>query len=375
MNRTPRGFGLLLLISTAACVAQVDPLPAAQSPTQESPEREIARAAEVAYLPAPVRTPLSAKIRDQLATRGIKTNAGPELTRAAAPKASPQRTTVEQEWIVQGHTMQRVETNNPTNIPHRYAVQLTLRIPLQIKGLNQIIFDPKRPGMADHCSGTLIGDTAVLTAGHCYIQYTPVAVDPNTMAIKYSKVWMYSIDASPRRNGSDFPFGTIPVKRTFFDTVHWPGSVPEDNPLDYDYAVVRLKKPVFPTIPVASHRVIATPTNKTIETAEYPMQVSRGFRMYYSLGDLGGLISSFVHSYETNVSAETDSSGAGVFEAGVDGVAGLIVGETNIPGLSDHRVPDQMVGPLGVAGPRPNNVLMLSSISDGDIGVWINAPL
>jgi hypothetical protein len=54
---------------------------------------------------------------------------------------------------------------------------------------------------------------------------------------------------------------------------------------------------------------------------------------------------------------------------------GIIIGEANLPELRNQRVPDQMVGPLGPAGPRPNNVLMLLSSSDGDIGVWINAPL
>jgi hypothetical protein len=96
--------------------------------------------------------------------------------------------------------------------------------------------------------------------------------------------------------------------------------------MDYDYAVLRLKKPVFPAVPVASHRVIATPTNKTIEIAHYPMQLARGFRMYYSRGDVGGLIPPNAHAYEHNASGEPNSSGAGVFEAGVDGVAGIIIG-------------------------------------------------
>jgi hypothetical protein len=51
--------------------------------------------------------------------------------------------------------------------------------------------------------------------------------------------------------------------------------------------------------------------------------------MYYSLGDVGGLI----------------------------------------PPMPTRMSTTQMVGPLGPAGPPPNNVLMLPSISDGDIGV------
>jgi hypothetical protein len=126
------------------------------------------------------------------------------------------------------------------------------------------------------------------------------------------------------------------------------------------------------SVPFASHRVLASPSGKTIETDHYPFQVDRGFRMCYSLG---GLVSPYDNVYQHNASEETESSGSGIFEAGVDGVAGVNVAETNISNLSSKRVPGQTVGPLGIAGPRPNKALMFTSANDANVSTWINTPL
>jgi hypothetical protein len=59
----------------------------------------------------------------------------------------------------------------------------------------------------------------------------------------------------------------------------------------------------------------------------------------------------------------------------VDGVAGVNIGEARIPGLSSRRVPGQIVGPAGPAGPHPNNALMLTAATDANVTAWINASL
>jgi hypothetical protein len=374
MNRATRGLGLLLLTTTAACAADLDP-PSAEPPAGAEAS---ARAVEAPSPAARKGARFSSRVLERLAERGIEVHGGPKpiRQRERASEAAPERTTVEQKWKVQGHTMQRVEQNNPTTAPYRYAVQLSKRVPLAIKGANEFFFDPERPGMEDYCSGTLVGNTAVLTAAHCITEYVPVGVNPATGAVKRGKVYMYSIDASPRRNGSDFPVKPVPVKRSFWEFSNWPGNNPDAAPpMHYDYAVVRLKRSVSPPIPVASHRVVMSPTGKTIETAHYPFQLARGFRMFYSVGDIAGLIPSFPNVYEHNASSEPNSSGAGIFEAGVDSVVGVNIGEAAIPGLRDRRVPDQTVGPLGPAGAHPNNVLMLTSTTDANVTAWINTLL
>lgn len=376
MNRATRGIGLLLVTTSAACAAELEPPPEAEHLAEAPPKLE--RAAKPA---APEGARFSSRVLDRLAEHGIEVHGGPKPMTQSAPNAerAPERTTVEQRWIVQGHTMQRVEQNNPGNPPHKFAVQLTMRAPRQILGADRFYFDPTYPGREAHCSGTLVGSTAVLTAAHCIVEYLPVGVIPGTSPrqVQWDSVPMYSIDASPRRNGDDFPVKSIPVKRSFWEFSNWPGTNTEGgrNPADYDYAVVRLKRSVPTSIPFASRRVIASPVGKNIDMAHYPFQEARGFRMFYSVGDIGSLHPLFTRVYRHNASAETESSGSGVFEAGADTVSGVNVGEAAIRGLRENRVPGQIVGPNSAAGPHPNFALMLTPASDANVSAWISTLL
>jgi hypothetical protein len=365
MNKTMQRIVLLTLSMVSACVAEVSP------PPDEEPAPSVPMAAPSVPTAAPRQRdggPFSRTVREQLATRGIHVHDG-------SKPAQGERTTVEQKWIAQFHPMQLVQENNPTLAPNQYAVQLTLRVPLAIKRGNRFYFDDTEPGIEDHCSGTLVGNTAVLTAAHCYTQYVPVGVDPATRTVIRDRVKMYSIDASPRRNGSDMPFGTYPVAKSWFDFANWPGTDPVGYPMAHDYAVLRLKRPVNPSIPVASRRVVASPTGQTIDTAHYPFQQERGFRMYYSIGDIGDPMPSQANAYRHNASSETESSGSGIFLAGNDRVAGINISEVTIPSLSSRRVPGQVVGSGSIAGSHPNTLLMLTAATDANIGQWIAAPL
>lgn len=65
---------------------------------------------------------------------------------------------------------------------------------------------------------------------------------------------------------------------------------------------------------------------------------------------------------------EPGSSGAGVFEFGVDRVAGVVISEVGrVPGT--ERVKDQLY-----VGGFPNNLLMFSPTEVNTINQWITSP-
>ena len=289
---------------------------------------------------------------------------------------------MEQKWIVPPSIsgtdpMPRIEVNNPTTVPERYAVHLSIRQPHVVKpGTGAPYVDQKVPrkGNPGSCGGTLVGGTAVLTSAHCVIEWQEIGKNATTKDPVYAKVRAYSITASPRRNGANKPYGEIAVKKSFWDSSLWPASFPFRHNRDSDYAVVRLVRAPAPVIPAAgpitaaSLRDVAVPGGMIIEFAHYPFGARRDDRMYHSEGFVGDVLSGFDNVYKHAASVEPGSSGSGVFEVGVDSVVGVIHAEVE-ESPSFVRAPGQMKSGF------PNRVLMLTPDTRADILAWTSAPL
>jgi V8-like Glu-specific endopeptidase len=347
MNKTILGFWLLILGITVACSVDMEPL-SDQEPAMSAPR--------TARPPAPKRNGVvfNDTVRAQLAARGVKVYDGSE----------PERTTVELPWVVpgsmQGDPMPIV--TDTTTVPEKYAVHLSLRLPLVIKSGTRPYVDDTQPGRKKGtCSGTLVGSTAVLTAGHCVINWMNIGTDATTGAPVPKKVRAYSITASPRRNGADKPCGDIGVKKAFWEFSNWPGDDSDFYDRDHDYAVVRLKNPPAPIIPATSLRDVPAPQGMIVEFAHYPFAAKRGYHMYHSEGFVGNALSGSTNAYRYRASSEPGSSGAGAFEIGLDSVVGL-----HISAIAGQTQPGQtMTG-------YPNRVLMLTPGTINNVTAWVN---
>jgi hypothetical protein len=192
----------------------------------------------------------------------------------------------------------------------------------------------------------------------------------------YDEVKMYSIHASPRRNGNNIPIKALSVKKSFWELANWPGPNTEAgrNPLQYDYGVVRFNREVPTGTDVASRQVMASPIGKTIVVAHYPMQETRGFGMFYSIGKIGSVLPGYPSQViRHSAGAETDSSGSGIFEETVGAVSGVNVAEVAIRGLREKRQADQTVAASGAYGPHPNYALMFTAATLANANMWIDA--
>jgi V8-like Glu-specific endopeptidase len=350
MNRTMRRVGLLMLGVTAACAVDMGPPPEAE------PRPSVPKAASA---PAPKQNaPLfSRTVREQLAARGIHVHGG--------PKPDGERTTVEQKWIVPGAPMTPVVATNPNTVPHKFATHLEVQWPHVTSGKTELRIDPARGGRTKNCSGTLVDTTAVLTAGHCVIDWKNIGTNPTTGAPQIEKMRAYSIAAYPRRNGSNRPYGPLYVQKSFWNLSDWPRSNRVYD-ADNDYAVVRLKKPAKDPIAATNLRIVDTPGGMIIRVAHYPFASQRGFGMYYSEGFVGDVHPLYTNTYNHQAGTEPGSSGAGMFEVMTDGLVGILVAED--PDKS-ARFPGQMRSGF------PNQVLMLTEETMDDIMEWIIAPI
>ncbi|MBN1652577.1 MAG: trypsin-like peptidase domain-containing protein [Deltaproteobacteria bacterium] len=357
MRKTMRGFGLLILGITVACSVEMEPLSGQESAGSGSAPR-----ATRPPTPKLSGVAFNRTVRAQLAKRGIKVYDGSD--------PEPKRTTVELPWIVPGSMqgddpMPIVTENNPSTVPEKYAVHLSLRLPHVVKeGKEAPYVDPSQRGAKGTCSGTLVGSTAVLTAGHCVINWQNIGTDATTRAKVFKKVRTYSITASPRRNGADMPCGEIGVKKAFWEFSNWPSDDSDFYDRDHDYAVVRLKNPPAPAIPTASLRDVPAPQGMIVELAHYPFAARRDYHMYHSEGFVGNVLPESTNAYRYKASSEPGSSGAGAFEIGLDSVVGL-----HISAVSGQTTPGQtMTG-------YSNRVLMLTPDTIDNVTAWVNASL
>jgi hypothetical protein len=363
MNKTMQKVALLMLSMVSACVAEVGP------PPDEEPAPSVAMAApSVPVAAAPRRDggPFSRTVREQLAARGIHVHDG-----STPPQG--ERTTVEQEWIVPGYPMSRITQNDPTTVPLRYTTQLGIRWPRYVQaGTGAPYIDPSQPGEKGSCSGTVVGTDAVLTAAHCVTNWLEIGNDLTTGAPVKRKVQAYAIKARPRRNGNSKPHGEFNVRKSYWPFSSWPAATAAGYPIDHDYAIMRLATPPALPIPATTVRSVATPPGTSIEFGHYPMAFERqNAGLYYSAGDIdttgGGLYLGMTRVYRHRASMEPGSSGAGVFEFGVDGVAGVISSEDARAAGTTRRKGQTKTG-------FPNQVLMFTPTEVATINGWIALP-
>lgn len=382
-DRTKRICGLALLAATAACAPTAHDVSPSEGPVDTSafagapaPANSTGQNPTAPGNPAPTAhhpggAPFSPRIARQLAARGIKVDEGPE----------PARTTVEQKWIVQGRPMTKIAENAALVGAQKYAVQLDVVFPRALQLPNATLVDNDNPGKTSHCSGTIVGSDAVLTAGHCYTAYMPVAVNPLTGAPTRERVRMYSITARARRNGNNQPSQPIAVGETRADWANWPGSDGNYYAADHDYAVLKLKRDIVPAPTPAARVALATPTGQVVEMAHYPFQEELGFRLHFSRGDVGGLASfptggPYSNTYESNASFEPNSSGAGIFQQGSEQVSGVAILEDRstpqLQSLLRDRTSGVRVGPPGA---MLNRVVMFTGAHVTRINDWASTPL
>ena len=374
MNTTIRSCGLLMLGLIAACTAEIG------SPPEQTPLPSTQKTASSAASPKRTGAPFSSRVLEQFAARGIKVH--------GAPEPEVERTTVEQKWIVPGFPMVEVPVVDPTDVPETYATHVEIIWPKVVNprsGPPLVIHDEK--GKRGSCSGTLVGRKAVLTAGHCVIGWHKIGKTKSGDSVK-ALVRAYSNTVRPRRNGNingvtKEPHGAIEVKEAIYRFGDWPGNDRDAYQADHDFAVLELRRDPIGSIPHTSVR--AAPASKngvSFEATHYPFASQRGYAMFSSVGDVGGLAGTAQHFYESRISIEPGSSGGGVYEQGVDGVLGLTNGGISVCSVYPNRCGidnepfsplfDNQPGEQALGFPFPNLVLMFSSEMVSDINLWIS---
>jgi V8-like Glu-specific endopeptidase len=371
MNKRTRSFELLLLVLAAACGPDASALLGNESAASPG-------GSEVAsHRSAPL---FNRSIREQLAARGVNAYGGQDT--------APERTTVEESWVVPGNPMTRVPEPDPTTAPRKYTVQVGTRKPLTIADpitnrptIDRTNPDPLVPGtlIEDNCSGTLIGSDVVLTAAHCVYDWVEIGVDPNTRDTVFEKVRKYSINIRPRRNGQDIKHlvhKNIGVKKAAWDFAKWPSNLKSNirgdgyfYDEDQDYAVLRLKK--SPALAAASIGTNPTPPGLKIELVGYPYGLRRGWQMWDSTGyidkldseDFNGSSHQFTRSFVHSAGAEPGSSGSGVYDfTALDTVIGVHLGSLPFP--------NAVQSPGAIQPGFPNFLLMLTPDMVTNIGTW-----
>jgi glutamyl endopeptidase len=147
----------------------------------------------------------------------------------------------------------RVKIGDTKNLPWRMIASLKLI--------------PRRPLTSTYIgTGWFIGSRTLLTAGHCV--HSPTDFDG----------WIGSIEVSPGRNGSDFPYETVTATR-FSALQQWIGSADPD----YDIGCIQLSEPLGDTVGYFKIASLTDSdlTNALINVSGYPGDLDDGRSQYF----------------------------------------------------------------------------------------------
>jgi V8-like Glu-specific endopeptidase len=166
------------------------------------------------------------------------------------------------------------------------------------------------------CSGTLVGEDVVLTAGHCVREISNNAEIPYVDSVSY--VFGYRVESDGAPGASDIPDvqifrGKAVIAGELFDKTDW--------------ALVRLERPVPPSIAVPVRTSRSTPVQKgqNIFVVGYPSGLPLKYAPNAEVRDV-----SDPAYFIANLDTFGGNSGSGVYDAASNALIGVLVrGETD----------------------------------------------